>query len=113
LSFEQRLEKIAEEIVEIVIKKNKDYGNSFDLMIDKYGMIALLIRFQDKIGRLDSLVLKGQKQEVEDESYVDTLKDIVGYGLLALQYLEAKQADRISLMVDEALLNLPVKIDGQ
>lgn len=92
MSFEQRLDVIASEITDIVKRKNKDYGNSFEIMMDKYGMVALLIRFQDKIGRLDSLVLKGNEQLVDDESYDDTLKDIAGYALLALEYFEAKKA---------------------
>jgi hypothetical protein len=82
--FDVIVDHLAESIAETIKKKNKDYGNSFEKMIDKYGMVALLIRFQDKFGRLDSIVLKGQAVEVKDESIEDTLLDIAGYAILEL-----------------------------
>jgi Nucleotide modification associated domain 1 len=88
MSFEQRVDKVSSEVIDIVKRKNKDYGNSYEIMVEKYGLVALLIRFQDKLGRLDSLVLKGQEQKVSDESIEDTLKDIAGYALLELARLE-------------------------
>ena len=97
MSFEQRLDKVASEITDIVKKKNKDYGNSYEMMIDKYGLVALLIRFQDKMGRLDNLVLKDSKIAVVDESIEDTLKDIAGYALLELARLEKGKPIQVPL----------------
>jgi hypothetical protein len=91
MSFDKAVENVGYSVVSIVKKKNKDYGNSYEKMIDKYGEVALLIRFQDKLGRLDSLVLKGQEQEVSDESIEDTLKDIAGYALLELTRRELEK----------------------
>lgn len=104
MSFELRVDEVAENISSIVKKKNKDYGNSYEKMINRYGEVALLIRFQDKLGRLDSLVLKGQDQKVADESIEDTLMDIAGYAILEL--VRRKQSDDIDEMVKKEVEQL-------
>ncbi|MGG1219377.1 nucleotide modification associated domain-containing protein [Priestia endophytica] len=103
MSFDKAVENIGYSVVATVKKKNKDYGNSYEKMIDKYGMVALLIRFQDKLGRLDSLVLKGQEQEVPDESIEDTLKDIAGYALLELTRREMKKKKGINISLPSSM----------
>lgn len=79
------IDKIASEIVDLVKRKNKDYGNSFDKTLNEYGTTAYFLRIEDKISRLKSLT-KSKDQNVNDESIEDTLKDIVGYTLLMLNY---------------------------
>lgn len=78
---------IAQDIAELVERKNNDYGNSFDKTLTEYGMTAYFLRIEDKISRLKSLD-KSNTQLVADESKEDTLKDIVGYTLLMLNYLK-------------------------
>lgn len=97
--FEKVLDEIGTDVIDTVKRKNRDYGNSFENIFNKYGMTSLLIRFADKTERLDSLVLKGNKQHVKDESIEDTLKDICGYALLALTVMEKqkKEAPRTPL----------------
>ncbi|MFW2490985.1 nucleotide modification associated domain-containing protein [Clostridium chromiireducens] len=68
-------------------RKNRDYGNSFDKTMDEYGMNAYFLRLEDKISRLKSLN-KSNTQLVNDESKEDTLKDIIGYTLLMINYLK-------------------------
>lgn len=65
--------------------KNRDYGNSFDLTLDKYGLVTACIRMHDKINRLQSLQKK--QQEVADESLFDTWLDLVNYSLMTVQYM--------------------------
>lgn len=89
--FEKVLEEIGTDVIDTVKRKNRDYGNSFENIFNKYGMTSLLIRFADKTERLDSLVLKGNEQHVKDESIEDTLKDICGYALLALTVMEKQK----------------------
>lgn len=96
MSLEKHLDEISAEIVNIVKKKNQDYGNSFEKMIDKYGWVALLIRFQDKTGRLDNLILENKEGEVSDESIEDTLMDIAGYALLALAVRKKQKGTTIT-----------------
>jgi hypothetical protein len=88
--FDNKIKSLSTEIAELVARKNKDYGDSFSEMVDKYGYVAILIRFQDKLNRLDALN-KNKRVMIVDESMEDTLKDIVGYGLLALEYLDRKK----------------------
>lgn len=76
--------KIANEIADLVERKNKDYGNSFDKTLDEYGDVAYFLRIEDKISRLKSLTKK--EALVTNESIEDTLKDIVGYTLLMINY---------------------------
>jgi len=83
----EEIKKIAQEIADLVERKNRDYGNSFDKTMDEYGMTAYFLRIEDKISRLKSLN-KSNTQLVADESKEDTLKDIIGYTLLMINYLK-------------------------
>lgn len=85
--FADMVEDKAVDVVDMVVAKNRDYGNSFEKLVNKYGMVALAIRFADKFNRLDSLVKNGRNY-VPDETLEDTLKDIAGYALLGLVLLE-------------------------
>jgi len=69
------------------LKKNNDYGNSFDKSIDKYGVIAALVRMSDKWERLNNLLLH-TKSEVTDESIEDTLIDLASYSVMLTLYLK-------------------------
>ena len=60
-----------EELNEIYAQKNHDYGDSFGKGYAEYGMVMAVIRLEDKLNRLKSLI----KAEalVKDESINDTL----------------------------------------
>lgn len=81
------------DLANVLEAKNKDYGNSFDATMNKYGLIALPIRLDDKLSRLTSLT-KGKTQHVKDESLRDTLKDIAGYAILGMRYLDNKEENK-------------------
>lgn len=66
-------------------EKNSSYGSSFYNTMKKYGDVTLLIRLNDKIQRLESLILNN-KEELVGESIRDTLKDIAGYAVLGEIY---------------------------
>ena len=68
--------------------KNKDYGDSFSRSVDKFGIIAAVVRLEDKFNRLENLTANGGKEKVKDESLADTALDISGYGLLLYKYLK-------------------------
>lgn len=82
--------KSALAIAELVEKKNKDYGNSFDKTMNEYGHVAYFIRIDDKLSRAKRLLEKDYKQEV-NESLEDTLKDIIGYTLLMMNSISSKE----------------------
>lgn len=68
--------------------KNQDYGDSFSRSVDKFGIIAAVVRLEDKFNRLENLTANGDKEKVKDESLADTALDISGYGLLLYKYLK-------------------------
>ena len=80
---------ILKQLETLLIKKNKDYNNSFDRTVDEYGYVVIAIRLEDKINRLNNLMKNNN--EVNYESIEDTLLDIAGYCVLSLIYLENKE----------------------
>ena len=77
-----KIKEIAIDVADLVEKKNKDYGNSFDKTLEEYCDTAYFLRIEDKLSRLKSLSKK--EAAVIDESIEDTLKDIIGYTLLMI-----------------------------
>ena len=55
----------------------------------KYGMTSFLVRVEDKLNRVHSLISKGS-QEVLDEKLEDTLLDAANYLILAAIELRYK-----------------------
>lgn len=85
------MKRAHDELLSIFEKKNADYGNSFEESLEKYGIIAAIVRMEDKMGRLNSLTKKGVEQKVSDESLVDTLKDLSNYALMTAVWLEEEK----------------------
>lgn len=75
-------ERIVNELEQIYKDKNHDYGNSFSILFEKFGLTSVVIRLWDKILRLETLTKTEAK--VKDESIVDTLKDIANYCIMTL-----------------------------
>lgn len=76
-------------LADVLQDKNLDYGDSFSESIDKHGLIAAVVRLEDKLNRLDNLTAT-HDQHVEDESLEDTALDISGYGILLYKYLKER-----------------------
>lgn len=66
-------------------RKNHDYGNSFFESLDKRGLVAALVRMEDKMNRLDSL--SKQEAMVADENLIDTLLDLANYSIMTSMWL--------------------------
>lgn len=86
--------KYTDHLAETLQEKNDDYGDSFSRSVDKFGIIAAVVRLEDKFNRLENLTANGGKEKVKDESLADTALDISGYGLLLSKYL--KEHERTS-----------------
>nr|DAW05929.1 MAG TPA: Nucleotide modification associated domain 1 [Caudoviricetes sp.] len=103
----QKMHDAHKELQEIFVKKNTDYGNSFEESLEKHGLIAAIVRMEDKMSRLNTL----SKQEalVSDESLVDTLKDLSNYALMSAVWLEGtkKEVDFIN-KVSQAITTSPL-----
>ena len=71
--------------------KNHDYGNSFEQSLDKFGLLASLVRMGDKMNRLESL--NNKNAEVKDESIKDTLLDLASYSIMTVMWLNKNNKD--------------------
>lgn len=91
---------ITSKMAETYEKKNHDYGNSFDKSLDKFGLIASVVRLGDKMNRIESLTHKTvQNPEypsisvkdanlVKDESIRDTLLDMANYAIMTVMWMD-------------------------
>ena len=91
--FRQKVEKLTK----VYVAKNKDYGDSFSQSLDKYGILASLIRMGDKMNRIDSLYDKPTTEV--DESLVDSLEDLANYAIMTAIWLE-KQVGNVKMYDD-------------
>lgn len=80
---------LANQMTDLYARKNRDYGNSFDRSMDKFGLVVAAIRIGDKVNRLQSLIAKGGA-EVKDESIADTFIDLACYSIMTLMWMEGK-----------------------
>lgn len=91
---EAQLERITEDVIKTLLKKNQDYGGaSFDL-----GLNGNMVHIWDKVKRYRTLVEKklANNGEPNFESIQDTLKDIIGYALIGLIILEMEDNSQTS-----------------
>lgn len=83
-------------VLDEVLKKNKDYGNSVwttpCLAPDVSVETAIRVRMSDKIARIINLVDRDDF-EVKDERMLDTVKDLGVYSLLLWLYLEGDKGE--------------------
>lgn len=99
----ENMQNAHDELLQTFVDKNSDYGNSFESSLDEYGLIAALIRMEDKMGRLRTLIKSEAK--VKDENISDTLRDLSNYALMASVWFDHKDDDdrQASERVDELL----------
>ncbi len=80
---EKSIKKITDDVTDILLKKNQDYGGaSFDL-----GLNGNMVHLWDKVSRFRSLLSKDGLNP-NFESLEDTLKDIIGYAIIGLHILD-------------------------
>lgn len=82
---------ICEELNEIYAWKNHDYGDSFGKGYAEYGMVMAVIRLEDKLNRLKSLIKA--ESLVKDESISDTLMDLANYAIMTVIERERTTTD--------------------
>lgn len=104
-------EELCMKLHDIYVAKNSDYGDSFGKSYDKYGIIAAMVRMEDKWNRMENLVVKDTIPLVNDESLKDTCLDLANYAIMTYmeisireQQLKACQVSTIpSIRVDETV----------
>lgn len=72
-------------------RKNHDYGNSFEKSLDTFGLVAGIVRMNDKFERLVSLNDPSKDAQIASESLVDTLEDLSNYTAMAACWLKGKK----------------------
>lgn len=88
-------ESVLDEMRDLHAKKNKDYGDAFHKSFEEFGVTAGVVRLNDKMERVKSLVKNG-KAEVKDESLMDTLKDMASYAVMLYVELQRHLSHTIS-----------------
>ena len=86
----EKHEQICNEIHEMYIKKNADYGDSVGELYAKLGDITLLTRITDKYNRLLNIFSNPDKQ-VNFETIDDTIQDLANYCIIWLLERELKE----------------------
>ena len=84
--FQAKHSEICEKIMETFKRKNHDYGNVFEQTMGDYGLLAPVVRFRDKLGRIETLLTV--KNEVLDESIADTILDLGNYCIMTYAALQ-------------------------
>ena len=78
-----QMKKIQEDALKLFTKKNIDYGDAFD----KYGIIGVLMRIEDKLQRSMSITKNGVNL-INDETIRDTLLDLHNYAAMGLMLVD-------------------------
>lgn len=82
---------ITNSMIQTYQAKNQDYGNSFEKSLDKFGLIASVIRLNDKMNRIESL--SRTEAKIVDESIEDTLLDLANYSVMTIIWLRKNRAN--------------------
>lgn len=77
--FEEALDSVLDEMRELMISKQKDYGSKNIMEFGEYGV---LVRANDKMARLKNLLQAGK--EPNNESVEDSWLDLANYAVIAL-----------------------------
>lgn len=80
---------ITQNMAKTYTTKNHDYGNSFKQSLDKFGLVASVVRLGDKMNRIESLSKK--EAQVKDESIKDTLLDMANYAIMTVMWMNENQ----------------------
>jgi hypothetical protein len=86
MTYRDMHDAVLEEIRSIDIRKDHDYGSSFSNIYQKFGLLSSVIRLNDKMSRLETLVSK--EAQVKDESIRDTLLDMANYCIKTIVELD-------------------------
>lgn len=81
---QERFKQLTTKLYETLCIKNSKYGDSHAVLRNRYKVFpVILIRLEDKLSRLNNLLLNVE-EGTADESIEDTLLDLAGYCMLEL-----------------------------
>lgn len=85
-SNEEKFIGVLQELSDLYHRKNHDYGDSFRKSLGEFGLVAAVVRMNDKMERIKTLS-KGNTAEIRDESIRDTLIDLANYAIMTVMEL--------------------------
>jgi len=87
-SFYWNVNDVADEAVDVLLRKHEDYGPSNIADAPGGAVNGLVVRLHDKVARLSNLTKTGN--DPKNESLYDTFLDIANYGLIGMLVLQGK-----------------------
>lgn len=89
----KRFKEITEEMLELTARKNNDYGGVTDPFKNfrKHGAYGILVRMDDKLSRIESVVQEKRDLHVSSETLIDTITDIAVYAVIMRCIIEAEK----------------------
>ena len=86
----ETMKKVYDENYQTFLKKNADYGSSFEESLNEFGEVSGIVRISDKYRRLVNIT-KNENNVLESKIY--TLKDMANYCLMLAVWLEEKDSE--------------------
>lgn len=86
----EKHKKLLDNLHNLYIVKNHDYGDSVHDTYKKYGLTSFLVRMEDKLNRVRTLNQNTDIQ-VPTEKIEDTLLDLANYAILAVIELQLEE----------------------
>ena len=80
-TLDEAFEQVNQELLEMFLKKHKDYGKG-NILANKE--LGIAMRISEKVERMKNLLLSGQ--EPENESIEETWIDIAVYAVIGVLY---------------------------
>ena len=87
------MKKLFDEQLRTFVQKNSDYGNSFERSLESHGLLASIVRMEDKMNRLSTLAQGDKDAQISSESLSDTLMDLSNYAAMTAAWLMHKDDD--------------------
>lgn len=88
LNLRWNLYELSDELIELMVKKNQDYGSSNIMDAPGGAENGLAVRLHDKVARLTNLLATDSKPNYE--SIRDTFIDIANYGMIGVLVLDGQ-----------------------
>ena len=82
------MKKLFDEQLRTFVQKNSDYGNSFERSLETHGLLASIVRMEDKMNRLSTLEQGDKDAQISSESLSDILMDLSNYATMTAAWLE-------------------------
>lgn len=91
-----RLDGMVDELIDLLVDKNMQYKDAWQ----DFGIFTPLMRIREKLIRVESLI-DGRSVLVHDENVMAELMDIIGYGLLAMLWIEGQDGETFQQIINQ------------